>query len=105
MLLGLVPAVYLALVGAWWNHQEVEFKLFFGEPAALHQPLGFLVLGALLLGGGLTALAFSWPMIRARLRLRRQSMRVAQLEQEVHGLRTLPLTDDDDAKAVEAREA
>ncbi len=104
VLLGLVPAVYLTLVGTFWNHEPAALKLFFGD-VVLRQPLGFAVLAAFLLGAALTAVAFSWPIVRVRLRLRRESKRVAQLEQEVHGLRTLPLSEDDDAKAVEAREA
>jgi len=101
VLLGLVPAVYLTLVGTR-NDELVDLKLLF---YTLEQhSLGLLVLGAFLIGVGLTALVFTWPIIRVRLRLRRESRRVAQLEQEVHGLRTLPLSDDDEAKAVEARE-
>ncbi len=105
VLLVLVPAVYLTLVGTFWNDDPAALKLFFFGDAVLTQRLGFIVLGAFLFGAALTALAFSWPILRVRLRLRRESKRVAQLEQEVHGLRTLPLKEDDDAKAVEAREA
>ncbi len=101
VLLGLVPAVYLALVGTR-NDELVDLKLFF---YTLEQySLGLVVLGAFLVGVGLTALVFSWPIVAVRLRLRRESRRVAQLEQEVHGLRTLPLSEDEEAKAVEARE-
>lgn len=100
VLLGLVPAVYLTLLGTG-NRAEVPLNLVFRET---HQPLGLIVLGALLIGVGITALAFTWPIVRVRMRLRRESRRVALLEQEVHGLRTLPLSEDDEAKAVEARE-
>jgi uncharacterized integral membrane protein len=102
VLLALVPAVYLVLVGTW-NDAPTSLNLIFTKLEG--QTLGVTVLGAFLLGAALTGLAFSWPILRVRLRLRRESKRVAQLEQEVHGLRTLPLTEDDDAKAVEAREA
>ena len=45
-----------------------------------------------LLGGAtLAGLACSWPIVRYRLRLRRSRKRIADLEQELHGLRTLPL--------------
>ncbi len=97
VLLGLVPAVYLTLVAIGWkpNREPVDLQLFFGG-VGLEQSLGFIVLGAFLLGAALTAVAFTWPILRVRLRLRRESKRVAQLEQEVHGLRTLPLNEDDD---------
>ncbi len=101
VLLGLVPAVYLTLIGTRQEGGEIPLNLILFET---RQPLGTIVLGALLLGVGVTALAFFWPTVRVRLRLRRESRRVAQLEQEVHGLRTLPLSEGDEAKAVEARE-
>ena len=101
VVLGLVPAVYLTLVGTW-NEQLVDVDLL--VYTFEQQSLGVVVLGALLVGVGLTSLAFTWPMIRVRLRLRSESKRVAQLEQEVHGLRTLPLSDDDDEAKAEARE-
>jgi hypothetical protein len=34
---------------------------------------------------------YSWPLTRAKLTTRRQAKRIAQLEQEIHGLRTLPI--------------
>ncbi len=101
VLLGLVPAVYLTLVGIRQEGGDIALNLVFFET---RQPLGYIVLGSLLLGVAVTALAFSWPIVSVRLRLRRESRRVAQLEQEVHGLRTLPLSEDEAAKAVEARE-
>ena len=39
----------------------------------------------------LATLLFAWPLARAKLATRRQTKRIAQLEQEIHGLRTLPI--------------
>ncbi len=46
---------------------------------------------ALIAGATVAGLACSWPIVRYRLRLRRSQKRIAELEQELHGLRTLPL--------------
>jgi hypothetical protein len=35
-----------------------------------------------------------WPITRAKMQTRRQAKRIAELEQEVHGLRTLPIARD-----------
>ena len=58
---------------------------------------------SLLAGAGATALACAWPLARYRLRLRRARQRTAELEQEVHGLRTLPLDEDEAEDAAQAR--
>ena len=55
---------------------------------------GVLILGALLLGAVAAALLCSFPIIRLRLREHRSTRRIAELEQELHGLRTLPLAED-----------
>jgi hypothetical protein len=57
-------------------------------------PLWCALAGSLLLGSALTALGFSIPALRLRLRLRRAERRIAELEREIHGLRTLPLDDE-----------
>jgi uncharacterized integral membrane protein len=44
-----------------------------------------------LVGGLIGVAALSIPALRLRLRLHRAERRIAQLEREVHGLRTLPL--------------
>jgi hypothetical protein len=36
----------------------------------------------------------TWPLVRLKLHTRRHQRRIAELEQEVHGLRTLPITTD-----------
>ncbi len=58
-------------------------------------PLWSVVLGAFGLGAILTGLSVAWPLLRLRLGARRQGRQINRLEQEVHGLRTLPLTDDE----------
>ena len=102
VLLGLIPALYLAfLVNG--NRGTADLNLLFGD--VLQVPVWLLVLAATLTGAGLTLLSFSWPLLRVRMRLRKSTQRVAVLEQEVHGLPTLPLSEQDEAEAGEAREA
>jgi uncharacterized integral membrane protein len=66
-------------------------------------PVWQALLISLLAGAGATALACAWPLTRYRLRLRRARQRMAELEQEVHGLRTLPLGEDEAEDAARAR--
>jgi uncharacterized integral membrane protein len=49
------------------------------------------LVSAALLGAGAACLLLTWPLARAKLVSRRQAKRIAQLEQELHGLRTLPI--------------
>ena len=42
-------------------------------------------------GAAATMLLTSWPLVRLKLQSRRYTRRIAELEQEVHGLRTLPI--------------
>ncbi len=62
--------------------------------ATVEGPLWLAILGSLLLGALAAGLACSWPLLRYRLRLRRSRQRIQELEQELHGLRTLPLGSD-----------
>jgi uncharacterized integral membrane protein len=83
-------AVYVAL----WNDQGVDVRLLF---ASIEQVgLGVVVLCSFLVGAVVASLALVWPILRLRLRVRSQSRRVTRLEQEVHGLRTLPLEESDE---------
>ena len=70
------------------------------DPPALWQAL----LGSLMAGVAGIVLAFGWPVIRMRLTLRRQARQIRELEQEIHGLRTLPLIEDEAAETATARE-
>jgi len=45
-------------------------------------------------GAGAAVLLLVWPITRAKMQTRRQAKRIAELEQEVHGLRTLPIARD-----------
>jgi uncharacterized integral membrane protein len=44
-----------------------------------------------IVGAGATLLLTTWPLVRLKLQSRRHIKRIAQLEQELHGLRTLPI--------------
>ena len=45
-------------------------------------------------GAAAAMLLVSWPLVRLKLQSRKHTRRIAQLEQEVHGLRTLPIAND-----------
>ena len=45
-------------------------------------------------GAGAAMLLTSWPLLRLKLQSRRHTRRIAELEQELHGLRTLPIASD-----------
>ncbi len=57
-------------------------------------PLWAALIGAAAFGGVVVLFALSPSWVRLRLRTRRQARSIAELEQEVHGLRTLPLGDE-----------
>ena len=57
-------------------------------------PLWAALLGSAAVGALLALFALSPSLVRLRLRTRRQSRDIDKLEQEVHGLRTLPLSDE-----------
>ncbi len=57
-------------------------------------PLWAALIGATASGALLALFALSPSLVRLRLRTRRQTRSIAELEQEVHGLRTLPLSDE-----------
>ncbi|MCE2391211.1 MAG: DUF1049 domain-containing protein [Proteobacteria bacterium] len=65
-------------------------------------PLWQALLGSALSGAALAALVFSWPVVRLKLAARRRQKRIAELEQELHGLRTLPLGDEAEAAPLDA---
>ncbi len=91
-------AVYLVTQ----NDQPVTIQLLFAS--VVGAPAWSLLLGSFAAGASLTALALSWPLLRLRLAVRRQTRRVTRLEQEVHGLRTLPLSPEELAPSDLARE-
>ena len=92
--LAVMAAAYAVYV-SYSNDTTAPLSLLpFTAPVQL--PLGVVVLSAFVAGGAAAALLLAWPLLRLRLRLRGQSRRVTRLEQEVHGLRTLPLADADE---------
>jgi uncharacterized membrane protein YciS (DUF1049 family) len=97
VLIGYVVALVLG------NRGETPVDLVVSAPVLL--PLWGVIAGCVGLGAILAMALFSWPMIRSRLQLRRQSQRIARLEQEIHGLRTQPLTEDEDGTEFRGREA
>ncbi|MFI5315807.1 MAG: lipopolysaccharide assembly protein LapA domain-containing protein [Myxococcota bacterium] len=52
------------------------------------------MVAAAVVGAGLSALLLVWPLLRMKMQARRQGKRMAELEQELHGLRTLPIASD-----------
>jgi uncharacterized membrane protein YciS (DUF1049 family) len=52
------------------------------------------LVAAAALGGLVSALMLSLPVFRLKVQTRRQAKRIAELEQELHGLRTLPIAND-----------
>jgi uncharacterized integral membrane protein len=52
------------------------------------------MIASAVVGSLVTSLLMSLPMVRLKLLSRRHARRIAELEQEVHGLRTLPIASD-----------
>lgn len=84
-------AVYAALV-AQRNPAPLSLDLVFYRVPEVQ--LWLLLFGAALAGAAAALVIVSWPYLRLRLLVRRQSRRITHLEQEVHGLRTLPFSDE-----------
>jgi hypothetical protein len=103
MLLRVLLGVVLVAAGvALIMRNEVMTEVhFFGDPIT-GVPVWQVMVVSLLLGAGVSAVACAWPLVRYRLRLRRDRLRITELEREVHGLRTLPLGEGEAEDAVEA---
>jgi len=85
----LVAAVLVALVVG--NGEPVVVNLLLVQwPTKVW---GALVAAAAF-GGAAASIVLIWPVIRLNLQARRQSKRISELEQELHGLRTLPIAGD-----------
>jgi uncharacterized membrane protein YciS (DUF1049 family) len=85
-----VAAVAVFLVSG--NTQPVALSLLVTE---VEVPLWRVLLGSFVGGGLVIGLLVTWPYLRLRLRARMQARQISRLEQEVHGLRTLPLPDEE----------
>ena len=103
VVVGLVLVGAAAALLAQNNAAEVSVGLLFGQAEAV--PLWWALFVAFALGVAATVTASAWPLLRLRLSVRRQGRRISQLEQEVHGLRTLPLHEDLSGAGPPAREA
>jgi uncharacterized integral membrane protein len=84
------------------NSERVSINLVFTVFAGV--PLWGALLGTLMLGALSAGLACLWPLLRLRLQVRRQSRQITRLEQEIHGLRTLPLEEEAHAAETSAQE-
>ena len=82
----LVAAIVVALVVG--NGEPITVNLLLVQwPTKVW---GALVAAAAL-GALVSGLVLSLPVFRLKVQTRRQSKRIAELEQELHGLRTLPI--------------
>jgi uncharacterized integral membrane protein len=52
------------------------------------------MVGSAIVGASASLVLVTWPLVRLKLHARRHQRRIAELEQEVHGLRTLPIATD-----------
>jgi uncharacterized integral membrane protein len=92
---GLVAAISLAVLVAalvYYNNDQVTVHLLFGAP--WETKLWAAMVASAVIGSGLTALVLAWPLARLKVQARRRAKRIHELEQEVHGLRTLPIASD-----------
>jgi uncharacterized integral membrane protein len=55
------------------------------------------MIGSAIVGAVAATLMVTWPLLRLKLQQRRHTRRIAELEQEIHGLRTLPIAGDSSA--------
>jgi len=85
----LVAAVVVALVVG--NGEPISVNLLLVQwPTKVW---GALVAAAAF-GAAAATVVLIWPVIRLKVQARRQTRRIAELEQEIHGLRTLPIASD-----------
>ena len=99
---GMVVVVIVALF-AISNNERVELNLLFGTFGPV--PLSVFVIFAVLFGAAVAAAALGWTVASARMQTRRDARRIAELEQEVHGLRTLPMVEEAKPDALTPRDA
>jgi uncharacterized integral membrane protein len=99
--LGIVAFVMVALF-AISNSEQVKLNLLFGEFGPV--PLSIFVIFAVAFGAAISAIGLGWTVASARMQTRRDAKRIAELEQEVHGLRTLPMVEEAKPDLLPARE-
>ncbi len=103
LVVGLLVVGAVAALLAQSNAGEVSVSLLFAQAEAV--PLWRALFVAFAFGVLATGAASIWPLLRLRLSVRRQRRRISLLEQEVHGLRTLPLHEELSGAGPPAREA
>jgi uncharacterized integral membrane protein len=93
---GVVVFIVLAVVACvgWFVYQNTDQipTIDLLIISASEVPLWMALFSSAIIGAGVTLLLLAWPLFRLRLRVRRQERSIGELEQEIHGLRTLPLS-------------
>ena len=92
-LLAAVAGILYVALFAMQNMEPAELDLVFFQLGPM--PRALIVLAAMAVGASLAGLALAWPMVSGRVQQRRDTRRIQELEREIHGLRTLPLSEDD----------
>ena len=91
-----VAALALVSVVGWFAYQNTgriqEINLLIARPTEV--PVWMALFSSAIVGAALAVGFLSWPLLRTRLRVRRQARNIDELEQELHGLRTLPLSEE-----------
>jgi uncharacterized integral membrane protein len=91
VVVGIVFAVLL-VSAVLSNTQDVIVALPLVEP--WRTKLWAALVASAVFGAAASLILVTWPLMRLKLQSRKHSKRIAQLEQEVHGLRTLPIAND-----------
>jgi len=85
-------AMVLVALFAISNNEPVQLNLLIGTFGPV--PLSIFVILAAAFGGAVAFSALAWTVASARMQTRRDAKRIAELEQEIHGLRTLPMVEE-----------
>ncbi len=95
---GVIAFLVLAVVACvgWFAYQNTDqiATIDLLITSASEVPLWMALFSSTIIGAGVTLLLLSWPLFRLRLKVRRQERSIGELEQEIHGLRTLPLSEE-----------
>lgn len=89
LVIWVAAAAYLILF-VFKNTYEVQMVLPFIAQGEL--PTWLICVLSAAVGASVTSLALSFPILRRGAQVRRDTKKIAKLEQELHGLRTLPLS-------------
>jgi uncharacterized integral membrane protein len=95
---GIIAFIVLAVVACvgWFAYQNTNQipTIDLLITSASEVPLWMALFSSAIIGAGVTLLLLAWPLFRLRLNVRRQERSIGELEQEIHGLRTLPLSEE-----------